>query len=102
MTFRTFLKNAFTIQYILVYFGLITLAITIHYKSQAVTIFKDYEKESMELIILNNSIAMGGGTIKPKLTKSAYSSGRSMNPSLISILTLKTSLKTYVCYYREK
>lgn len=59
MNFKTFLKKAFSIQYILIYFVIINMTCTIIFKSKASKLFAEYERQSMELMSLNNSIAWG-------------------------------------------
>ena len=59
MTFKVLLKKFLSIEAILIYFGLVTLSISIYYKNQAAKLFAEYEHEAVRLILLNNSI--GGG-----------------------------------------
>lgn len=59
MNFKTFVKKILSIQAILIYFGLVTLSISIFYKNRASKLFAEYEREIVQLILLNNRI--GGG-----------------------------------------
>lgn len=59
MKFKTFAKKAFSIQYILIYFVIINMTCTIIFKSKAAQLFTEYERQSMELMSLNNSLAWG-------------------------------------------
>ena len=62
MNFKTFVKKILSIQAILIYFGLVTLSISIFYKNRASKLFAEYEREIVQLILLNNRI--GGGEAK--------------------------------------
>ncbi len=62
MNFKTFVKKILSIQAILIYFGLVTLSISIFYKNRASKLFAEYEREIVQLILLNNRI--GGSEAK--------------------------------------
>lgn len=62
MKFKAILKKFFSIQAILIYFGLVTLSISVYYKNQASRLFADYEHEAVRLILLNNSIGEGSAS----------------------------------------
>ena len=55
MKLKSLLKKFFSIEMILIYFGLITLSFSIYYKNRASRLFAEYEHEAVNLIILNNS-----------------------------------------------
>ena len=59
MNFKTFVKKILSIQAILIYFGLVTLSISIFYKNRASKLFAEYEREIVQLILLNNRIGEG-------------------------------------------
>ena len=61
MKSKYYIKRLLSIQAILIYFGIITLTITIYYKNKAARLFADYERETVKMILLNNSI---GGAIQ--------------------------------------
>ena len=63
MRFKAVLKKFFSIEAILIYFGIVTLSISIYYKNQAAKLFAEYEHEAVRLILLNNSIAGGEAVI---------------------------------------
>ena len=58
-SYKSIIKKIFSIQSILICFGLVTLSISIYYKNQAGKLFADYERETLQLLLLNNRI--GGG-----------------------------------------
>lgn len=60
MKIRGVLKRFLSIEAILIYFGLVTLSISIYYKNQAAKLFAEYEHDAMCLILLNNNIGRGG------------------------------------------
>ena len=53
------IKKIFSIEAILICFGLITLAISIYYKYKASRLFAEYEREIVRLIFLNNNSQSG-------------------------------------------
>ena len=55
MNLKSLIKKLFSIEMILIYFGLITLSICIYYKNRASRLFAEYEHEAVNLVILNNS-----------------------------------------------
>ncbi len=57
MDIKLFFKK-YAILLFLIIFGLFTLFITIHYKSQAIEKFKDFEKEYIEILLFNNSLIL--------------------------------------------
>ena len=61
MKSKYYIKRLLSIQAILIYFGIITLTISIYYKNKAARLFADYERETVKMILLNNSI---GGAIQ--------------------------------------
>ena len=56
---KSVIKKFFTIESILIYFGIASLSFSIYYKKQATVLFADYEREAINLVILNNSLALG-------------------------------------------
>ena len=56
MNLKSLIKKLFSIEMILIYFGLITLSFSIYYKNRASRLFAEYEHEAVNLIILNNSL----------------------------------------------
>ena len=60
-SYKSIIKKIFSIQIIHICFGLVTLSISIYYKSQAGKLFADYERETFQLLLLNNSIGGGDG-----------------------------------------
>ena len=55
------IKKIFSIELILICFGLITLGISIYYKYRASRLFAEYEREIVRLIFLNNDSQSGAG-----------------------------------------
>lgn len=53
------LKKLFSIEAILIYFGLAALSCSIYYKTRASVLFADYEREALNLVMLNNRILLG-------------------------------------------
>ena len=53
------LKKFFSIEAILIYFGLASLSCSIYYKTRASVLFADYEREAINLVMLNNRISLG-------------------------------------------
>ena len=53
------LKKLFSIEAILIYFGLVALSCSIYYKTRASVLFTDYEREALNLVMLNNRISLG-------------------------------------------
>ena len=63
MKFKALLKKFLSIEAILIYFGVVTLSISVYYKNQASKLFADYEHEAVRLVLLNNSIGGGGAEV---------------------------------------
>ena len=59
MNFKSVLKKFFSIQVILIFFGVITFTFPIHYKNRASRLFADYDRETVNIILLNNEIGKG-------------------------------------------
>ena len=55
MKFKALLKKLFSIQLILIYFGLSTLSISIYYKNKASKLFVEYDHETVDLILFDKS-----------------------------------------------
>ena len=55
MDFKACIKKFFSIQVILICFGLITLSFSMYYKNKASELFVSYEHETVNLILLNSS-----------------------------------------------
>lgn len=56
---KAIIKKVFSIEAILIYFGIASLSCSMFYKKRASLLFADYEREAMNLIMLNNSISQG-------------------------------------------
>ena len=55
MKFKYVAKKIFTIEFILICFGLVTLVFSIFYKNKASRLFKEYELKTVNLILLNSN-----------------------------------------------
>lgn len=55
MNLKAGIKKFFSIQVILICFGLITLSFSMYYKNKASELFVSYEHETVNLILLNSS-----------------------------------------------
>ena len=54
MNFKQSVKRLFSIEFILILFGLVTLVFSIFYKNKASRLFKEYELKTVNLILLNS------------------------------------------------
>ena len=65
MKFKYVAKKIFTIEFILICFGLVTLVFSIFYKNKASRLFKEYELKTVNLILLNSDAnPMSSGDIE--------------------------------------
>lgn len=55
MNYKSLINKILSIQAILIYFGVLTLSISIYYKNRASKLFAEYEREIVQLILLSNS-----------------------------------------------
>ena len=56
---KAILKKVFSIEAILIYFGFISLSCSIYYKTQASILFTEYEREALNLVMLENKLSLG-------------------------------------------
>ncbi len=67
MNLKQILKKCFSIEVILICFGLVTLSFSIYYKNKAARLFVGYNQETVNLILLNSSTEPASADLALKL-----------------------------------